>query len=444
MSIYNLQSEKYLKINDIKNISSIKIYDMVNPKNPQVYSGTMGLLVFYEDGNLLNYTQDEEEFVYFFETVRRIYNSEKKSRHIDIDNETEYFLDSLNPSEDINVIKANVGSIGTTNKKIYYKIKEVETHYNILEYVIENLMSFLGRNVDIVGVSGIGSNFALKMYENSFKKNLEFKYINKSELKSICIFKGIIDGIKELYVEINYEDGFQVKFYDYNKSIIGIHRFDKNNCSLVTEIYINGECKSRKYDRLEKSDINSPYLTFEENNYDKYVLPWGDMILQNEKENTSETVLKDRKDIELTENGIKVTNLEDKTLKFLEVRKTFIYVYSNDLHSKVIRQEEVVKSEYSPSLYKLSRVTLKTCEETSITNYYVLNGKYVVKETSFVHSILGSGIYKSELEGKSFYKVYQVLDNKINEEYSIVKEGVQGYQLLDESELRLVLGRGVK
>lgn len=122
MSVYNLQSEKYLKINDIKNISSIKIYDMVNPKNPQVYSGIMGLLVFYEDGKMLNYTQDEEEFVYFFETVRRVYNSEKKSRHIDVDNETEYFLDSLNPNEDINVIKANVGSIGTTNKKIYYKI----------------------------------------------------------------------------------------------------------------------------------------------------------------------------------------------------------------------------------------------------------------------------------------------------------------------------------
>ena len=64
MSVYNLQSEKYLKINDIKNISSIKIYDMVNPKNPQVYSGIMGLLVFYEDGKMLNYTQDEEEFVY--------------------------------------------------------------------------------------------------------------------------------------------------------------------------------------------------------------------------------------------------------------------------------------------------------------------------------------------------------------------------------------------
>ena len=44
-----------------------------------------------EDGKMLNYTQDEEEFVYFFETVRRVYNSEKKSRHIDVDNETEIY-----------------------------------------------------------------------------------------------------------------------------------------------------------------------------------------------------------------------------------------------------------------------------------------------------------------------------------------------------------------
>jgi len=442
MGVYNLQSDKYFEINDIKDISSIKIYDMINPKNPLVYSGVVGMIVFYNGGKSLNYIQGDEEFSYYFDTVRRIYDSEKNRRSILVDSETEYFLNSFN-NDDINKIKAKVGNVGTFNKKIYYKIKQVESIYNILEYVIENLMEFLGRNVDVVGVKGMGSNFVLKMYENNVRRNLEFKFISESDLKHICIFKGIIDGVRELYVEINYENSIQVTFYDYKRSILGIHSFDINSRSFVTQIYINSECKLNKYDRLNLSEVNSPYISDYENSYLKYMLPWGDMILLDEKETTSEMILKDRKDIEFSAYGVKVTNIEDKVLELSEIKKSLIYVSSSKLHTSVIRHNEVIKSEDSPRLYKLNKITLRTCVERSITNYYV-NGDYVVKETFFVPSVLGSGVYKSELEGKSFYKVYRVVDDKVYEEYNTVKEGVQGYQLLDSSELRLILGRGVK
>jgi len=221
------------------------------------------------------------------------------------------------------------------------------------------------------------------------------------------------------------------KGIDYESlEVYGLTRNIKNNIK-------NVKCIISSYRKAKK--IISDY----ENSYLKYMLPWGDMILLDEKETTSEMILKDRKDIEFSAYGVKVTNIEDKVLELSEIKKSLIYVSSSKLHTSVIRHNEVIKSEDSPRLYKLNKITLRTCVERSITNYYV-NGDYVVKETFFVPSVLGSGVYKSELEGKSFYKVYRVVDDKVYEEYNTVKEGVQGYQLLDSSELRLILGRGVK
>lgn len=444
MSIYSVQNEKYMEINEIKDISSIRVYNLINPENVLEYSNIMGILVFYGSGKDLNYIQNDEEFLYFFETVRRVYESEKNSRHIYADELTKYFLDSMNPSLIIKDIKSNIGNIGTQNKKIYYIIKEVESNYNILEFVLENFLSFLGRNVDIVHVKGMGTNFALEMYENNLLRKLEFKYKAESDLKSMYVFKGIINGNKELYVSIDYSDGLLINLYDSSNRVKCVHRLDKKTSSLVTEMYIDGECKLRKFESLEQYGENIPYLNEEENSYNKYILPWKDIVLLNEVNKNDSMVLENRKDIELTEDGVKVVNLEDQVLKFSENVKSLIYVSSSETHFRVIRQSETLKSGYTPSLYKLSNVTLRTCEEASITNYYFVGDDFVVKETSFVPTLLGSGVYKSELEGKNFYKVYRVLDSEVCEEYNNVKEGVQGYQLLQKTELKLVLGRGVK
>lgn len=444
MSIYSVQNEKYMEINEIKDISSIHVYNLINPENVLEYSNIMGILVFYGSGKDLNYIQNDEEFLYFFETVRRVYESEKNSRHIYADELTKYFLDSMNPSLIIKDIKSNIGNIGTQNKKIYYRIKEVESNYNILEFVLENFLSFLGRNVDIVHVKGMGTNFALEMYENNLLRKLEFKYKAESDLKSMYVFKGIINGNKELYVSIDYSDGLLINLYDSSNRVKCVHRLDKKTSSLVTEMYIDGECKLRKFESLEQYGENIPYLNEEENSYNKYILPWKDIVLLNVVNKSDSMVLENRKDIELTEDGVKVVNLEDQVLKFSENVKSLIYVSSSETHFRVIRQSETLKSGYTPSLYKLSNVTLRTCEEASITNYYFVGDDFVVKETSFVPTLLGSGVYKSELEGKNFYKVYRVLDSEVCEEYNNVKEGVQGYQLLQKTELKLVLGRGVK
>lgn len=444
MSIYSVQNEKYMEINEIKDISSIHVYNLINPENVLEYSNIIGILVFYGSGKDLNYIQNDEEFLCFFETVRRVYESEKNSRHIYADELTKYFLDSMNPSLIIKDIKSNIGNIGTQNKKIYYRIKEVESNYNILEFVLENFLSFLGRNVDIVHVKGMGTNFALEMYENNLLRKLEFKYKAESDLKSMYVFKGIINGNKELYVSIDYSDGLLINLYDSSNRVKCVHRLDKKTCSLVTEMYIDGECKLRKFESLEQYGENIPYLNEEENSYNKYILPWKDIVLLNEVNKNDSMVLENRKDIELTEDGVKVVNLEDQVLKFSENVKSLIYVSSSETHFRVIRQSETLKSGYTPSLYKLSNVTLRTCEEASITNYYFVGDDFVVKETSFVPTLLGSGVYKSELEGKNFYKVYRVLDSEVCEEYNNVKEGVQGYQLLQKTELKLVLGRGVK
>ena len=443
MSVYNLQSDKLLKINEIKDITSIGVYDIMNPKNFNSNVGILGLCVFCKDGRCFNYTQNEEEFVYFFETVRRVYESEKDNKNIYLDDNAKYFLNSFEPALELDNIKSKIGNVGTVNKKIYYNIKEVEMLYNILEYVLENFLSFLGRNVDIVDVKGIGSNFVLKMYENNVLKNLHFSFSKESDLKSICVFKGIIDGAKELYLEVSYEDGIEVTFYDSNKVIVGSHSFNRCSYTFVTELYINGERKLFNHDTLNKIDKDFQFLSGEENNFDKLVLPWGDVILLNESETLEDQLLSDRRDIELSENGLIVTKLEDAILSKKNVCNSFVYVSSNYNHVRVIRQNTIVKSLFGPNLFKLDKVSIKTCEEFSVTNYYVVADNCVVKESYFVPSLLGSGVYKSDLEGRFFYKVLSLNENELLE-YNTVKEGVQGYQLLDENELKLILGRGVK
>lgn len=443
MSVYELQSDNYQKINELKNIISINIYDMINPKNIRAYSGVIGLIVFCENGETLNYNENDKEFVYFFETVRRIYENEKNTRHIFIDEQTEFFLDSLNPLTEIKNIKSQIGLIGTSYKKIFYKTKELETEYNVLKYILENLMEFLGRNIDLTQMSGVGSNFSFKMLEDGIIKKLYFKYISHSELKSTLIFRDIMNDFNEFYIHIDYTNGLEIKFNDSNNTLLGIHKIDKKSHSLITEMYIEGECKLKKYTKLEAIDteVYSEYLSEEENNFKKFILPWKDIILIHESVEESETLLKQRQNIELTTEGVKVLKVSDETLKFEKSEEKFIYISERPNHIKIIRWCEVTKTEYSPSLYKLSKISLKTQVETSITNYYIVNEKFLVKETSYIPSLLGSGIYKSELEGRSFYQIIDLINDK---EYNIVKESVQGYQLLDENELKLVLGRGVK
>lgn len=445
MGVYELQKDKYMEINQIKNISCIKIYDLLNSIAFNEHYGITGLLVFYDNGYTLNFTLEDEEFVYFFETVRRVYNKEKVHNYIYVDSKTEYFLNSLNPRLSLEQIKSQVGFIGHSKKEIYYNIKSIESDYKILEYIIENLLSFFGRSVDIIDVKGVGENFALKIMEKGYLNNLSFKYLKKSDSKFLYIFKGLLDLGKELYLEINYEEGFEVSFYDSGRSIFGRHKVDRESCTFITEMYIDGVLKSKQFQDLSKvsQDNYKLYLEDDEKNYDFYLLPWGDIVSINESVKSGEITKDKTEKIEFTESGISITSLKDESFRVEERKKSFIYI-SNNKHVRVYRKGEIIKTEYNPSFYKLNKISLKTCVESSFTNYYYVGDSFIVKETLFIPSLLGSGMYKSDLEGKTFYKVYETILGETVREYSTVKEGIKGYQLIDANELKLVLGRGVK
>lgn len=424
---YYRQDKKILEINEIKNIESISLKSLMDSKDKNKYIPV--LIVTFDNGTkTLTYTSLDTEFNYFFEMVRRVYNNEKNTRKILIDEETSLFLKEN--YIDLDNILNEIGSCKTKNKKINYKIKENEMYFKMLKYILEDLLKFLNKNLEITDIKGINNTFSLIGTIDGLPSSFPFK-TKKENNKRIFIFPGLINELEELIIEIKESDVISIDFFDRKNKLHGSHVYNinENKAHCISTLYNDGQCIFKKIEDLKKAQNQyKTVFNLMKINGSAYVLPWNDIRIV-------------KKNIE------SVNEFKKEKEQIIDFK-----INKDNTHIQIINrlEESLSTSNYRQvKLDGLLKVT--TLQEKSITNLYFVKGaeNHLIRETSFEDFILGRGLYKSDLMGNHFYKVYKVFGSNLLDmtldikEYNI-NENTQGYQLLDEFELKLLLKRGGK
>ncbi len=427
---YIHQDEKLLEINKIKNIKAISLTSLMMTKDTNV--GVPTIVCVYDDGvKTLCYSGIDKEFLHFYEIVRRVYETESKTRDILIDNETLSFLTTKVEDLKLDELKKEIGSISTKNRKINYKIKENEMYFKMLKYVLEDILKFINRNVELKTLKGINKTFALIGTEDGLSKNFPFEYSYDEDFnKRIFIFPGIFNQFHELVINIIEDNPLKIEFSSPQEKLVGDIEYivNGNKGFSSTTLYVDGECIYKKQKDLKILE-NNPYeeiFKLMGINGKCVVLPWGDARVVTNTLTTNE----------IEQSVTKITDFKINTSgTHISITETMVETLSKDNYRGI-----------------KGKLNITSLEEKKITNLYLVRCEeenYIIRETSFIPSLLGRGLYKSELAGNHFYKIYKVNantlenlePNSIQEVLNEVEENDKGYQLLNEFELKLLLRR---
>lgn len=401
------KNNNILEISKIKNLESVKIdrlMDTREKEDPGV------IVVFYDDGKkTIAYSELESEYLYLFSTVRRVYNEEKNNRRIIIDDLSKKILESNEPKIELETLKQEIGSIGTS-KKINYKIKTVEMYYNLLKFGLETLFKYFNRHIIITNIKGMNKHFKFIYKEDNLEKSMPFTFIEKEDGTLSFIFPGVFDNTKELYIDLKYDEKIEINIYDENYKIhfnyeyITTTEYGKE----IKSLYIGGILTSQIIESLEITSDKE--IT--------YVLPWGDT-----------------RSVYYTKTNEELISVTTKYIDYFESPNKDHKMTKEKIIKQVTKQG--FRKKMLDGFYKIEGdLTLKTDDEIIITNYYLVD-EYIIKETTYLSTLLTRGKYKSELEGKTFYKILKQEETILND----VPENIKGYELINENELKLLLRR---
>lgn len=414
-----MNKSKLLEISNIKDLKKILILNLMGTKD--IYD-VAAIVVFYENGcKSLIYSELDEEYFYFFSTIRRVYIEEKDRRNIEIDELSKKLLEENEPKIELDKLKKEIGTIGG-NKKINYNKLQVEMYYNILKYLLEELFVFFNRNIDIKCLLGMSKHFRFTYVENKLEHYMPFTYKEEDSTKVKFIFPGIFNNNRELYINLEFNEVLTATICDREgKLVIKYEVSITEKFGKITKyVFLNGVLDSKVIIDLDSSK--------ECTIYDKkidgivYYLPWNDL----------RSIKIDLTGEEVKSNIIKYTDY-------------FKYGTNVQIREKII-QNVIKKGLFTKDkeVYKIKGdISLRIDDELIITNFYKVD-HYVIKEVTFIGNHLTRGIFKSELEGKTFYKIYNLVDDNLLEELlTQVKESVKGYELMNERELKKLLKRSI-
>jgi len=405
-----IQTAEELEISKIKNVEIISSFSITN--NDSKNSDIIAIAVYYDSGKQLCYSELDAPFAYFYSTVRRLYEEQKEN--IDIDKETKYLLETDYKPIDLKNIKEQYG---TELKTVIPISNDINADIRIIKYIYERILSFLNRKVTVQSIKGLGKNFTLKYIEDGLTEQTYFVSLN-DENKRKYIFPGIFEGKKELVIMIDNNNPLNITFASKDEIFYGSIKINDKVGTITESVYINGTLTYMNTDKLEIIE-NTPYdniLNKLNINGTKYLLPWGNIRIYAHKETKEKNaqIIDTISSIDILENGnIRIT--------------------TNNTERLIIEKFKNVQG----------KINLKSIDETWITDIYFIgeDERYLILETTFLPSILARGVYKSSLAGRIFYKTYKASELNL-ESIDLDLTDVKRYQLMNESELKLIKRRG--
>ena len=263
--IINNQDDLLLEINLIKNIESIKIYDLTSYISNDTRTILLpAMIVSYDGGKYLNLSARDKYFDVFIKKVQSVYNEEKdrftidkklnpfSTSSIDIDENTKRILESGNLS-----ITSNYDEKKSYEYSLLYEIDELQTLIPIIKYHVKELFD---------------------------KTNLKinFKSDEISGYKRYYTINAIVDGIEDkLIIELhkNLDNSYYVSIRSYNKKFPRVEEHINITPDLImvnTHISESNIIYEKEYEF-----VNRPKIT--------HRLFKGEMLLDYAKENIEPT-----------------------------------------------------------------------------------------------------------------------------------------------------------
>lgn len=394
----NKTSDKFIKINQIKDLKSIEVYDVrTSAKDKMLISP--GFIIFYGPMKSMVLTTDDEYFEDYVKKLREVY-LEEKDRIIEsgIMGDKKIEINPLTKSLLLNGNIENTSELYSfyKNKKgysesLFFEEDKLKAFFEIISYHIKNTMKLFDIEISDMSLSG-GMNgvYYIRCKKNNVPVILPLYFVKREDNNYQITVGNLFDKAIPLVMDILFtKDGINVnnivtsyEFSDFNsykyddkgtiERIVELKNelihYSKNDLPIATSVPLNVA-------NLDNNDVITTW----------YKYPW----------NAYEGVTKETYSIN------KDGTLEEKDGEEQLINKRMIYLTDNE-------DDIFLKESYS----KRYRKRTTSIEESRDILFDNLEKQIIglkkkegfLFETSFYGNAV-TGFYKTNLLGKNFYHI---------------------------------------
>lgn len=270
--------EMLLEINNIKNIRSIKIYDLLITKLNNTYILPSVLVVY--DGKVLNLCSKDEYFDELVNKLIDVYNKEKDKKYIDdfgreiqidIDEKTKNLLLSgkltKNSKYDFYRKKESY------DDNFVFQIDEVRLLIPILKYQLESFFKYLNKVLVIDStLYGYRDNYNMRSKIDGLDTIMILFYKKIDNDRYIIWTKGLLSNNKVIENSIRYSRE-RIEILSSIDDITYSNVVNINDNEILSKIYSGYRLLVDERKILER--VKNPYPNVLHNKYYLYKLPWG-------------------------------------------------------------------------------------------------------------------------------------------------------------------------
>lgn len=424
MQLYSM-ADILVEIYNIRNIESIKIYDLVLSKVPKLMI-IPSLLISYDGGKILNLCSKDKFFNTYIKKVVQVYNDEKNNilediltdpfkmrTKIEIDSHSKEIMES-GILENINEIYKFYDNKSYYEGSLLFQKVEVKLLIPILKYHIQKLFSNTDKIINFDDlITGYRNNYIISGSLNGIPTKVLLTYDKISDNEYLFNIGGLLDKNSPIIMKIKFNNDkidVNIDINLYNVTSNFVYLISNEMVKSINDIKKDGAVIY--YENIDLNEVNNELLNIanidRESNFKWFMLPWDAYY------GINSNII----DLCDTEKNIEISNM---------------YLYSN--------KDSFMRKEYFSKSYKRNNSALvngeSICLDQVIKNTFGvclsnLDNIYLI-ETAFLDTVHVSGYYDEKLKNKYFYHLVESKNG--------IKE-IEGKKLISISKENDILEKG--
>lgn len=286
---------RLIDINNIRNLTSVKIWDMVYNTSPSLLV-VPAIMITYDGGNVINLCAKDDYFNELVRKVIEVYQDEKDNiledsltdpfhlcSKIDIDEKTKAILTSGTLTKK-DAITSFYQDKEYYSSSLLFQIDEVRSLIPLIKYHIEKFFSKTNQNV-LIGqeFSGYRDNYYLSSTLNGIETPLPITYEKESDNDYTFYIGNLLGKNRPLKLTISYKkDSLEiiVSSSDFNIAMTSTYRITNGIVKEIHDMEKDNLTLSYENNDLPESPLSTKYIADcdESTNLKWFSLPWQDQI----------------------------------------------------------------------------------------------------------------------------------------------------------------------
>ena len=362
--VLNEMDNLLVRINGIKKISMIHIYDITCYVHNDTRAFLLpGMMIYYDGGKCLNLYAKDKYFDIFVKKVQSVYNVEKDmykidksinpfdSKSISMDEKTKKILDS----GDL-LVENRFDENKSYSYSLFFEKDELTTMMPIIKYHLKALFDKTNMKINYTDndISGYKNYYTIKASVDGLDDTFIIR-VNKGENNTyevaIRSYHHSFPSVKES-ISIN-ADKISVRTEIPDSDVIFDRTYEFiNNPTVKEDLYKNDNLVSYSSDSLEKIDNEYDNLAKIANDFhgDWYRLPWGALygIYEHIEDIDEETKIVSRDSKYMCVDKDSFIVHDDYNKKYFKTRKANVVTNSMELDSlkQVIKGKKILDGVY--------------------------------------------------------------------------------------------------